>query len=826
MAVDGGDVRATLLLNIKKFLQNIKQATSSTEDMADDIDSSLQDVEGQSESSFKGMGQFATAFGAGLATVGASVGASLLLMTNNFKDTEKTLRSFEAQTGITGKELDGFKDKIQETYLNNYGNDLQEVSDTYSKFQRELKLSADETQNLTEKAFQLRDVFGYEVEDSLRASSSLIKQFGINGEDAYDLIAVTAQRAGDRADDLLDTVDEYSKDFSKAGYSADEMFNLLVGGIDAGIRNFDVIGDTVKEFGNVLLQSGDDGIEVLKQVTGSTSEAKKTMKDLANGTLSVEDALKLTVDGLSKMDDNVKQNQIGASLFGSLWEEAGIKGLQAMLSADKATEDFSGTLEKASNTLYGQEKTMEQVRREFEQVTNLIGQELAPILSQVLSIASKVILKMLEFAKANPVITKIIAIGGAVLAVLGSIAGVVVTVAGLFAEGGLLYGGITALGSIFTTVGGVIASVLGVIISWPVLIGVAIVALVALIIWKWDEIKAFTISVWTAIVDFILSVPELITNAWNLFVQLMITIWEGLKVKSLEIWNGLLAFIKSIPGKIYNFFTSTLPMIVGYILGTWVRMQITFYQKAYNFFTVTIPNLIKSFWTLLKNLFTKYIPQLILKLALMITQAYLKFNQMKSGLIARAKSMFTGVVSWFSKLPGRILSYGSKVYNGAKTLGKKMIDGIKNQIKNLPKTVKDAITNAINGVGKLGSKAYSALKNIGSNMWNGFKKGLGISSPSYIEKAMFAINDEGENMRKNLFHTFRRLNKLPQVNSLSELTKRQQQLSAGNQEDNRVTQNFNSPLVQIVGGDSTQGQQTAYSLYDLITFNKRAMGVK
>jgi TP901 family phage tail tape measure protein len=826
MAVDGGDLRANLILNIKKFLQSIRQATTETENMANDIDSSLEDVSEQTESSFKGMGKVATVFGASLATVGGAIGASLLAMTNNFKDSEKSLNKFGAQTGITGKELDGFKNKIEDTYLKGYGEDIQEVSDTYSKFQRELKLSADETENLTEKAFQLRDVFGYEVEDSLRATSSLIKQFGVDGEDAYDLIAVTAQRAGDRADDLLDTVDEYSKDFSKAGYSADEMFNLLIGGIDAGIRNFDVIGDTVKEFGNVLLQSGDDGIEVMKQVTGSTKKAKQVMKDLSNGTLSVEDALKMTVDGLSEMDDNVKQNQIGASLFGSLWEEAGLKGLQAMLSADKATEDYKGTLENANETLKGQNKTMEQVKREFEQVTNLVGEELAPILSKVLSVGSKVILKLLEFGKANPILIKIIAIGGSVIAILGSIAGAIISVAGLFAEGGLLYSGVTLLGTLFTSIGGIIASVLGVIISWPVLIGVAIVALVALIIWKWDEVKAFTINVWTAIVDFITGVPETITNLWNLFIINMIIIWQNLKTKTLEIWNGLLSFIKSIPGIIFNFFTSTLPEIVGFILGTWVKMQITFYQKAYQFFTVTIPNLVKTFWQFVKNLFTQYIPQLIAKLGIFIVNAHNKFKQMKTNLLNRAKEILSGVLKWFNQLPGKILRLGSKLYSNARTLGEKMWNGLKNQVKNIPKNLKKIITDAISGVGKLGSIAYSSLKGIGKSMWNGFKKGLGISSPSYIEKAMFAIQDEGENMQRNLFNTFRKVRKLPQVNSLAELTKRQAQYGSGTNEDNRTTQNFNAPLVQISGDDSTTGKRTAYSLYDQITFNKRAMGVK
>jgi hypothetical protein len=41
----------------------------------------------------------------------------------------------------------------------------------------------------------------------------------------------------------------------------------------------------------------------------------------------------------------------------------------------------------------------------------------------------------------------------------------------------------------------------------------------------------------------------------------------------------------------------------------------------------------------------------------------------------------------------------------------------------------------------LAGAAFSKAKSIGSSLWNGFKDGMGISSPSFIEKAMFAVHD-------------------------------------------------------------------------------------
>ena len=69
------------------------------------------------------------------------------------------------------------------------------------------------------------------------------------GKKLLNLIAQGAQNGLDKNDDLLDTINEYSVHFSQAGYSAEEMFNSLKNGTDAGTFSVDKLGDAVKEFG-------------------------------------------------------------------------------------------------------------------------------------------------------------------------------------------------------------------------------------------------------------------------------------------------------------------------------------------------------------------------------------------------------------------------------------------------------------------------------------------------------------------------------------------------------------------------------------------------
>ena len=72
-----------------------------------------------------------------------------------------------------------------------------------------------------------RDVFDYDVSESARAASALMKNFDLDAEEAYGLIAVGAQNGADKNGDLLDTLNEYSPQFAALGLSADQFIGTL-----------------------------------------------------------------------------------------------------------------------------------------------------------------------------------------------------------------------------------------------------------------------------------------------------------------------------------------------------------------------------------------------------------------------------------------------------------------------------------------------------------------------------------------------------------------------------------------------------------------------
>ena len=136
---------------------------------------------------------------------------------------------------------------------------------------QEVKQQTQETdpsklKELTKYAILLSDTFEFDVKESTRTANMLMKQFGLTGEESFNLIAQGAQKGLDKNGDLLDTLNEYAPYYKRMGYSAEEFMNALVNGTEAGTFSVDKLGDAFKEF-NIRAQdtaaSTTEGFELI-----------------------------------------------------------------------------------------------------------------------------------------------------------------------------------------------------------------------------------------------------------------------------------------------------------------------------------------------------------------------------------------------------------------------------------------------------------------------------------------------------------------------------------------------------------------------------------
>lgn len=306
-----------------KNLENKSNKTdlSKVKKEMDDVKSSADNLKSAVGDALKEAGAAATAVGG--AVTGAIVSAN---------GEQKALNSLQAQTGLTAEEMTKYKDVLEDVYKGNFGESQEEVANVLAL----IKQTTNETnpsklKDMTENLFTLRDTYDYDFVETLRAVNMLMEQFGITGEEAFNLIAQGSQKGLNKNGDLLDTINEYSVHYKQLGYDANEFFNSLENGSKAGTFSIDKLGDAMKEFG---IRS--------KDTASSTQEGFAL---LGYGAKASADDIQKAKDEVAKLEKNLyyaKEEQKG---FNDSTSE-----LTKQKNADKIAE-YSEALKTAKENL-------------------------------------------------------------------------------------------------------------------------------------------------------------------------------------------------------------------------------------------------------------------------------------------------------------------------------------------------------------------------------------------------------------------------------------------------------------------------------------------
>lgn len=259
------------------------------------------------------------------------------------------INQLSAATGATGDELDALGESVKNIYAQGLGDDFADVADGLAATQQASDLTGEALERATAAGFNLRDVFDYDVSESARAASALMKNFGIDAEEAYGLIAVGAQNGADKNGDLLDTLNEYSPQFAALGLSADQFIGTLVEGADAGLFSIDKVGDAVKEF-NIRAKDGSDTSREAFENLGLNAD--KMFAAFAAGGDTAEAAFFDTVEALNSMDDPLARNAAGVALFGTQFEDLEAGVLPVLASIETAAYDGAAALQQINNVRY------------------------------------------------------------------------------------------------------------------------------------------------------------------------------------------------------------------------------------------------------------------------------------------------------------------------------------------------------------------------------------------------------------------------------------------------------------------------------------------
>lgn len=310
------------------------------------VDPQLGKAMGDVQKKLDGVNVKAVAVGA---AIGTAIGAGVIKGSKylaELGDTYNTaLNDIQAETGATAAETEALGESLKNVYKAGYGEDMQDVADGLSTVRKNTKLAGEALEEVTEAGFALRDTFGYELTESSRAAKALMTNFGESGAEAMNLIAAGAQNGLDYSGEMIDSINEYSVQFAKLGFTAEDMFKIFQAGADSGAWNLDKVGDAIKEFSIRSIdgsQTSRDAFEALGY------DADEMFQVFTKGGDEATGAFHQVINDLMDMDDHVARDAAGVGLFGTMWEDLGTEAMQALADMEAgayATGDELSTLQ-------------------------------------------------------------------------------------------------------------------------------------------------------------------------------------------------------------------------------------------------------------------------------------------------------------------------------------------------------------------------------------------------------------------------------------------------------------------------------------------------
>lgn len=540
--------------NLSQSLSENKAELENARKSADEFDESIEKLNSSAESASNG--GFTVMKGAVASLVADGIKNAADEMKDFVVETDTANSVFQAQTGASTEEMKEFNQAMINVYSNNFGDDMLDIANSMAQVKQQTKeTDPSKLQELTEYAILLRDTFDMDIQESMRAVKMLMDQFGISGQEAFNLIIQGAQNGLDKNGDLLDSINEYAVHYQQQGYSAEQFFNSLLNGTEAGTFSVDKLGDAMKEFGirtKDTAESTNEGFQLI----GLNADYMRA--EFAKGSESAQAATEKTLQALFSMEDEVKRNQAGVDLFGTMWEDLGIKGVEALMNTQGAISNNVDALSELNEVRY------DNLTDFLAGIQRQIESDVMPVINEVFPLIKDCIQAPLEdvenYVSENiiPTMTETLTWMNEHQNTMKAIAGIIGTIIGILTIYNVLKSVGTALNAAETTsLAGLIAAkwaenaanlalaASGMAAMWPLLLIVAaiaaVIAIIVICIKHWDDIK-------NAVTNSVNKINQKATEMKNSVTEK----FEDLKEKTSSIGNSIKATVIGIINSIIS----------------------------------------------------------------------------------------------------------------------------------------------------------------------------------------------------------------------------------------------------------------------------------
>lgn len=326
----------------------------------------------------KSGGKWATRFAAAGLAAGAILGKSFADSLNIDAGTDK----IAASLGLTEQTAKVAGEAASNLYKGAWGDSMEDVQTAVTAVSSSLldlnKTSQKELESVTAKALDLATAFDLDV-NRATASAGILMKTGMakDANEAFDLITSGLQKVpANVREDILDATDEYSTYFHGLGFNGSQAFKLLTDASAGGAIQIDKAGDAIKEFTIRATDMSTTSTDAYKTLG---LDAKKMADQILAGGDTAKGAFDKIVGGLLSIKDPTVQSNTAIALFGTQFEDIGVKNIPTFLQGLKESSggmaDVAGSADRMGQTLNGNAKTnLESFKRQaLMGLTEFIG---------------------------------------------------------------------------------------------------------------------------------------------------------------------------------------------------------------------------------------------------------------------------------------------------------------------------------------------------------------------------------------------------------------------------------------------------------------------
>lgn len=616
--------------------------------------------------------------------------------------------------------------------------------------------------------------------------SDTMMAFGESADQAgrfADVFAKAAASANTTVEGLGEAMAYGAASAAAAGMSVEQTAAIMSAFADAGIKSTRA-GTTFEAMMRDIRQSAVDGMlamqvmtdDGLREMEVAVYDAEGNMRDLTSIMIDLEAA---TADLTTEQRDQAMaqifaaQGLRGANIIMQRGAESVRELEETLFDAGGAAKEMAGTM---SDTLGG---ALKEMRSALEGVFL----ELADILIPVVRQATEWLTKLARwFSDLPEPVKRTIVIIGAVVAAIGPLL--------------LIFGTLLAMLPAMKAGFAILSTAMLPLLKIALIIAAVIAAgyaLYNLFVYLRDNGGAIMEQLREKIGAAIEGIKEWFSNLWSSIVGFV----ESIAQWFAELPDRIVQALTSAAEVIMTFFTETLPYWIGYGIGWMVGRVIEGIMVVVQFFSELPERVLESLKKLVEFVKKKIdeVKEFIVSLPDRIREGVNNFVDLLrvavqmvidffvslpdriigglNKLVESVRLAIDKVEQFFSALPGnlwnwllgtmqKIETFGSNVRTTMGKIAKDAVDKFVEFVKGLPGEVMDIFSELVSKMLSAGGDLWNAAKKAASSLWEGFKKGLGISSPSYLEEALKQILDYSEYATKSMGRKMSELNRIIQ----------------------------------------------------------------